>query len=711
MSARKKDPAARVATGVKNLDALLGGGLPRGSVTVLAGAPGAGKTILAQQMCFHNATPKHRAVYFNTLSEPTAKTLRYLKPFSFFDAVKVEAGVHFIDLGIILRAKGLEETSSLILHHVRKTNPAIVVVDSFKVFDDLARSPEELRKFDYELAVNLMAWETTALLIGEYGAKDITTNPLFSIVDGLIMATQRELSGEQQRFVQIIKMRGTDHSRAAHPFAITAHGAEVFASHEVATAEDRGAGGSGKEARCKTGIARLDDLLGEGIPRGSSLLVSGVAGTGKTVLSMEFIYRGALAGEKGILFSFEETEARLLAAARGLGWDLEREIARGMVEIVVVAPPDIDVEAQLVMMKDRIAALGAKRVAVDSISVFLHKVEDKQIARDKTFQLTTILQNAGAVGFLATDIPYGSKQISRFGVEETIVDGVILLTASEEGMERQRYLEVYKLRNTAHLEGRHSMAIGEGGVRVFPRYREEPAPLGAKTIARGPRLPFGVPGLDALVGGGLFPCSVTLVSGAAGIGKTTLALQYIADGAARGEPGLFVALEEGPREIMATAAALGLGFEKAVKKGTVEIVYLSREHVRPSQILSILGDKIRHNGTKRLALDSVSRVLAEGWAPEELRQMLYNLITRFKALGVTSLLTLESSSGNATDMLSDRGLASIADNVVLLRYAERLGAISPTLSVLKTRASVHDWGTYHFELGDAGARVAQRVSP
>lgn len=462
----KKSELPRLETGVRNLDAMLGGGLPKGTITVFAGPPGAGKTILAQQISFHNASAKRKVLYISTLSEPTAKTLRYLSQFDFFDAAKLDLGVVFVDLGTILRTKGVDEATKLILGHVKKTKPAIVVLDSFRVFDDLTGSKENLRKFGYELAVHLMAWETTALLLGEYGPSDIATNPLFSIVDGLILVTHREESGEHQRFLQILKMRGTNHSPDEHAFVISGAGVDVFPSRVAIQREAP----TTPETRFKTGVSRLDDLLGDGIPSGSSILVSGVAGTGKTVLLLELIYRGAKMGEKGILFSFEETSERLRSAARGLGWDLDAEIDRGMVEIVFIPQPSILVEAHLLMMRERIAAFGARRVAIDSLSVFLHKLTDPQIDREKTFQLASVIHNAQAVGFFATDIPYGVQQLSRFGVEETVVDGVFLLSLTEEGLDRQRFIEVYKLRNTAHLQGRHNMVIGRGGISIYPRY-------------------------------------------------------------------------------------------------------------------------------------------------------------------------------------------------------------------------------------------------
>jgi circadian clock protein KaiC len=704
---KKKQDVARIETGVRNLDALFLGGLPKGSVMVVAGPPGAGKTILTQQICFHNASAEQRCLYFNTLSEPTAKTLRYLSQFRFFDSNKIDNGMQFVDLGTILRAKGLQEASALIMEHVKKVRPAIVVIDSFKVFDDLAKSREELRKFGYELAVKLMAWEATTFLLGEYGPDDIGTNPLFSIVDGLLVVTQREESGEQQRFIQLIKMRGTSHSRDEHSFVITSSGVEVFAPRVTIQREDRGPGTD----RCKTGIAKLDDLLGEGIPRGSSLLIAGVAGTGKTVLLLEFLYRGARAGEKGIIFSFEETAERLRASARGLGWEFEREIERGMIEIVFIPQPSIMVEGNLLMMQERVEAMKARRVAVDSVSVFLHKIKDPQIDREKIFQLASIVQNNQAVGFFATDIPYGANQLSRFGVEETVVDGVILLSSTEEGLERQRYIEVYKLRNTAHFKGRHSMNIGSGGISIFPRYGLEEllqqAPPAPETSRR---LPTGVPGLDALLGGGLLERSVTLVSGSAGVGKTTLALQFIVEGARREEPGLYISLEEGPGQLLGTAGALGLPVDEALDKGLIEVLHLSRKHTRASQFLAILDDRIRSQKTRRLVLDSVSQMAESGAPLEELRQLLQALVVRFKSLGVTAMLTLESDSMYAPDTGTERGFSPLADNLLMLRYAQVLGELRPMLFVVKTRGSAHDRGTHYFSIAKDGIRIGERAN-
>jgi circadian clock protein KaiC len=694
----------RLSTGVPHLDRLCDGGVPRSSLVAVSGAPGSGKTILVQQICFHNATAADRVLYFGTLSEPTAKILRNLRQFSFYNPDTLKAAVEFVDLGEISKATGIAEASALIAKHIRRVTPTIIVIDSFKVFDDLAKSRLELRTSCYDIAVTLMAWEATTFLIGEFAPSEYQTNPLFSIVDGLWVLSQRQAFGENQRFLQIIKMRGTNHSRDDHPFEISADGIELFAPHvlsrrEPATSREPG-------ARCLTRISKLDELIGSGIPWGSSLLLSGVAGTGKTVLSLEFLYRGAEAGEPGIFFSFEETEDRLRAAARGLGWDLDREIERGMIEIVFIPQPEIRVEADMMMMQARIARLSARRVVIDSVSVFLHKITDPQLCREKIYQLCSVVQNAQAVGLFPTDIPYGATQISRFGVEETVVDGVILLRSIEEGLERQRYIEVYKLRDSAHLKGLHNMSIGPGGISVFPRYslgspdRLPPGPLDA---AR--RVASGVPGLDLLMGGGVLARSVTLVSGSAGIGKTTLAIQFLLAGVARGEAGLHVSLEEGPEQLIASAASLGLPLREAIERGRIEIVFVSRESIRIGEFLTVLADKLTASKATRVVIDAITHMLNERFGPDDLRHVLYKLAVRFKALDVTSLLTLEASSLHASELVTERSLSPIADNLLMLRYREIDGRLVSMLTVVKTRGSEHDRVSHPLSIGAGGLRV------
>jgi circadian clock protein KaiC len=158
----------------------------------------------------------------------------------------------------------------------------------------------------------------------------------------------------------------------------------------------------------------------------------------------------------------------VIASVRGMGCDLEELLRRGLIEIVFIPQPEIVVEKHLLMMKDAIERTGAKRIAVDSSSVFVHKITDPQTVREMIFQLTTLIQMTQAVGLFSSDIPYGSDRISRFGVEETVADGIILPSAVENAktLKRNRFLKIYKLRNTAQANGRHRIEIGPGGIAV-----------------------------------------------------------------------------------------------------------------------------------------------------------------------------------------------------------------------------------------------------
>lgn len=224
----KKSLEPIVETGIRNLDAILGGGLLKGSLYVIGGPPGSGKTILSQQISFYNAAKNNQVLFFTTLSEPGAKTLYFLKSFNFFDPGKFEKSFRLFDLGVTLRSQGLKASLSLILDQLKKIDPVIVVIDSFRAFNDLTGSPEEMRKFTYEITIHLMARRSTSLFIGEYDMSEYKTDPLLSIADGLIMLTQEPDKNGIRRFVQVLKMRGASHDNNKHPFVINKNGIEIL---------------------------------------------------------------------------------------------------------------------------------------------------------------------------------------------------------------------------------------------------------------------------------------------------------------------------------------------------------------------------------------------------------------------------------------------------------------------------------------------------
>lgn len=462
-----QNAVTRLGTGVEGLDHLLGGGLPEGTMTLLAGPPGAGKTTLAQQISFAAARRGASVLYMTTLSEPSAKLLRYLRPFAFFDAQLFHERIHVVDLGQVLRGDGFEQTVKFIAEHLQRFQPQMVVIDSFKVFDDLARSSSELRTFSYEIAVNLLAWQTTSLLIGEYAESESETNPIFSVSDGLIRLSHHHAAGEPQRLMTVVKMRGTAHSRDSHPFVISAQGAQLLArAVQPGAARGEDSQPAGAEERMRLGIPSVDALLGAGVPAGSGLLVAGPSGTGKTVLGLQFLYEGSRQfDERGIFFSVQESRANLVATAKSFGWDLEREISEGRLELLCVPYPEIRVDADLLRLCDRVRRFGARRLVVDSTSTLFHGLGPSAV-RSRFYLLADLLREVGGVGMLLSETAFGAATVTHFGDVDAVADGVLLLESLRVEQARERHLEVVKLRNTAHRLGSFPMRISDRGFEV-----------------------------------------------------------------------------------------------------------------------------------------------------------------------------------------------------------------------------------------------------
>jgi len=199
----------RVSTGVAGLDDVLGGGIPARSITVVAGEPGSGKTVLALQMLFHAARQGKRSLYFTTLSEPSLKLVRHMQAFRFFDQRLLDERVRIVDLGSTLRAHDPEKVLATVAGRVEESEPDLVVIDSFKALHDLSDEPLRTRTLTYDLAVQMASWGATTLLVGEYTADDMGTLPEFAIADGIVRLGTAPHDLTRIRELEIQKLRGS----------------------------------------------------------------------------------------------------------------------------------------------------------------------------------------------------------------------------------------------------------------------------------------------------------------------------------------------------------------------------------------------------------------------------------------------------------------------------------------------------------------------
>jgi len=297
----------KLPTGVRGLDAIVGGGIPEFSFNIIAGAPGSGKTTLAHQIVFANATAQKPALYFTVLGEPAMKMLRYQQQYSFFDESKLGKAIHFINLADVVLEQDLTAVFDEITKQVKATSPSFVVVDSFRTVVRKAMSLAseiEMQSFIQRLAQFLASWEATTFLVGEYVPEEVRDNPVFTIADGLFWLSQAVERNSVVRKLQIMKLRGQGSVPGLHTLRITDVGLQAFS---------RTLGLIGKKInpvrsrrRLSVGIPELDKMMGGGILEGDSLLVAGPSGSGKSALATQFIAEGLRNGEPAIMAIFEE---------------------------------------------------------------------------------------------------------------------------------------------------------------------------------------------------------------------------------------------------------------------------------------------------------------------------------------------------------------------------------------------------------------------
>lgn len=470
-SDRATDQLERLGTGSAALDAILGGGIPARSVVVVAGEPGAGKTVFALQLLFHLARHGRRSLYFTTLSEPALKLIRYTQLFSFFDPALVDETVVFADLGSILREQGPEAALAEVVARVERDEPDLVVVDSFKAFHDMAPEPARSRTLVYDLAVQMAGWGATTFLVGEYTPSDVSVLPEFAVADGIVRLSNERQELTAVRTMEVLKLRGADYATGRHFFEMGPNGIAFYP--RVRAPEQAEGRGTASEQRASTGVEGLDALLRGGLPRTGATLVEGGTGIGKTLLGLHFLVEGARLGEPGILLTLEETPAQLRGVARGFGWDLAALEAEGLFHLTYASPVELSTDRFLNGARQRIEALGARRVVLDSLSSLSLGVPSARRFRELVYALCKHLRALGVTLLMTQEIPelLGSAQLTGHGIS-SIADNVVLLRYVEVGGQLGRAISVLKARGIAHSTELRRVEIGAGGLSVGAAFTE-----------------------------------------------------------------------------------------------------------------------------------------------------------------------------------------------------------------------------------------------
>ncbi len=458
-----------------------------------------------------------------------------------------------------------------------------------------------------------------------------------------------------------------------------------------------------------TGVPGLDQLFGGGLRQGACALVEGIPGVGKTTVGVQFVVAGALADEPGIIVTFEQVPEQLYRDGANFGWDLHQLEAEDRLRVVCTSPEVFLDQLSDVggMMDTLMTEIGARRLLVDSVAHLAHVTARAGQLRPLVYGMLSGIRRAGLTALITKEVESAVPDTIPF--EEYLVDAVVRLSYEmTDAMYRQRFIEVVKARGQNHSAGRHPLTIGHGGVCIYPRYETAGGPAQTLSPVAAARCSTGITALDAMLCGGLSQGYATLVAGSAGVGKTSLALQFIAAGARAGEPGIFLTFEEDLPKLGDLAAGFGIELADLQAQGTFHLMRRSPLHLLPEQLTQDLVAEIKRLGARRVVVDSLTDLSMSVTDHRRLREVVFVLSEALHEAGVTSLFTTEVPELFGQTYVSSEHISIIVDGIILMKYVEMESEIQRALSVLKMRGCDHDKGIWRYTIDGSGIHIRNR---
>jgi circadian clock protein KaiC len=457
-----------------------------------------------------------------------------------------------------------------------------------------------------------------------------------------------------------------------------------------------------------TGIEGFDLVTNGGLTAGRSTLVSGTAGSAKTVLAMQFLVEGTRRGEHGVLVTFEEAPADLRRNVLGFGWDITKLEKEKQFAFVDASPRhdeerleagEYDFGALVARIGAAIRKVSAKRVAIDSIGSIFTQFKDTTIVRRELHRIAAALKELGVTAMITSERNDDYGAISRHGVEEFVADNVILLRNALEDEKRRRTIEVLKFRGTSHQKGEFPFSVTDEGLIVIPLSAIE-----LKQKSGNLRVTSGSAELDAMCGGGFFRDSIILASGSTGTGKTLLVTAFTAGGIAQGERCLTFCFEESRGQFFRNAAGWGFDFERLETEGHLKVITDYPEIMPLEDHLIRMKRAILEFKPDRVAVDSLSALERIGTS-RSFREFVIALTAFVKDQEMAGLFTSTTPTLFGGTSVTEAHISTICDSIILLRYVETAGKMRRGLTVLKMRGSPHDKEIREFTIDGHGMHV------
>jgi len=462
----------------------------------------------------------------------------------------------------------------------------------------------------------------------------------------------------------------------------------------------------------KTNISGFDFISLGGLPKSRTTLVSGTAGSAKTVFACQFLAEGIIKeNEKGVFVTFEETPEDIRKNMKGFGWDIEKWETEGKWTFVDLSPQleveftiagEYDLGPMLLRIEYAIKNNGANLIAIDSLGAIFNQFDNIGIIRKELFRIASALKEMGVTAIMTTERVNEYGEIARYGIEEFVADNVIILRNVLEEAKRRRTVEILKFRGTSHCKGEFPFTvIPDEGIIVIPLSDIELSQKSSNI-----RVTSGNQILDEMCGGGFFRDSILLLSGPTGTGKTLLVTEFIKGGANNGESCLLFAFEESRGQLTRNASGWGADYDEMEKNKKLKIVCEYPEVKGLEDHLISIKKVIDEYNPKRVAIDSLS-ALERISTVKSYREFVISLTSYIKHKEIIGLFTATTPTLVGGSSITEAHISSITDSIILLRYIEIGGGMLRGIAVLKMRGSPHDKDIREFSIDSEGMHIGK----
>jgi len=462
-------------------------------------------------------------------------------------------------------------------------------------------------------------------------------------------------------------------------------------------------------AKIATGITGLDIVTQGGIPKGRSTLVSGTAGSAKTILAIQYLISGIEIYDEGVVFvTFEEPPQDIRRNVLSFGWNIENYEKAGKWAFVDASPDpgeqiietgELDLSALLARIENAVNKTNARRVSIDSIGALFGQLSNPYLVRREMQRIFAGLKVLHVTTLITSERTEEYGSIARHGVEEFAADNVMVLRNVLGEERRRRTIEVLKFRGCSHQKGEYPFTITQSGIVVLPLSAVELTQRSSDI-----RINTGVPVLDEMCGGGFYRDAIVLASGATGTGKTLLSTTFTNAGCQLGERVLMFGLEESRDQIMRNAQGWNMNLGEWEDAGLLKIICVYPEALGLEDHLYRIKQGVEQFRPKRVVVDSLS-ALERVTTGKSYREFVIGITSYLKELEIAGLFTSVTPTLMGGTSVTEAHISTITDSIILMRYVEIMGEMRRGLTVLKMRGSKHNKEIREFTIDEYGMHI------